>query len=51
MTLLAALIMASPLRHPGLPPHQADEAFGFVPPERVVVDPPEPVAAERPAGA
>ncbi len=51
MTLGAALIMASPLLHPGLPPHQADEAFGFVPPQRVVVDPPEPVAAERPAGA
>jgi hypothetical protein len=43
MTLAAALIMASPLLHPGLPPHQADEAFGFAPPR--------PVAAERTAGA
>jgi hypothetical protein len=43
MTVAAALIMASPLLHPGLPPHLADEAFGFMPPERVV--------AERAAGA
>ena len=35
-TLLAALIMAGALRHPGLPPHQADEAFGFGPAERSV---------------
>jgi MFS family permease len=32
-TLLAAFIMASALRHPGLPPHQADQAFGFGPAE------------------
>jgi MFS family permease len=38
MTVLAALIMASPMRHPGLPPHQADEAFEFGPVEKVSVD-------------
>ena len=32
-TLLAALIMAGPLRHPGLPPHQADLAFEYRIPE------------------
>ena len=32
-TLLAAFIMASALRHPGLPPHQADQAFVFGPAE------------------
>jgi MFS family permease len=32
-TLLAALIMAGPMRHPGLPPHQADLAFEFRIPE------------------
>lgn len=37
-TLIAALIMAGALRHPGLPPHQADEAFEFGPVERVTVD-------------
>lgn len=38
MTVAAALIMAGALRHPGPPPHQADEAFGFVPVERAVAD-------------
>ncbi|HEV2951852.1 MAG TPA: MFS transporter, partial [Actinomycetota bacterium] len=38
MTVLAALIMASPMRHPGLPPHQADEAFEFGPVEKVSAD-------------
>ncbi len=38
MTVAAALIMAGALRHPGPPPHQADQAFGFVPVERVVAD-------------
>jgi MFS family permease len=38
MTVVAALIMAGALRHPGPPPHQADQAFGFVPVERVVAD-------------
>ena len=38
MTVAAALIMAGALRHPGPPPHQADQAFGFAPAERVVVD-------------
>jgi MFS family permease len=38
MTLIAALIMASALRHPGLPPHQADLAFEFGPAERVGAD-------------
>jgi MFS family permease len=37
-TVLAAFIMASALRHPGLPPHQADQAFGFGPAERLPVD-------------
>jgi MFS family permease len=37
-TLIAALIMAGPMRHPGLPPHQADQAFEFVPAEPLVVD-------------
>jgi hypothetical protein len=32
-TLLAALIMAGPMRHPGLPPHQADLAFEYRIPE------------------
>ena len=38
MTVVAALIMAGALRHPGPPPHQADQAFGFGPAERVVAD-------------
>ncbi len=38
MTVLAALIMAGALRHPGLPPHQADQAFGFGPAERVAAN-------------
>lgn len=38
MTVAAALIMAGALRHPGPPPHQADQAFGFAPAERVVAD-------------
>ncbi len=38
MTLLAALLMADALRHPGLPPHQADQAFGFGPAERLPFD-------------
>jgi MFS family permease len=29
MTLLAALIMYSPMRFPGVPPHQADRSLGF----------------------
>jgi MFS family permease len=37
-TLIAALIMAGPMRHPGMPPHQADRAFEFVPAEPLVVD-------------
>jgi MFS family permease len=37
-TLIAALIMAGPMRHPGLPPHQADQAFEFSPAEPLVVD-------------
>jgi MFS family permease len=40
-TLLGGLIMAGPLRHPGLPPHQADQAFEF--------GPVEPVGADRAA--
>jgi MFS family permease len=39
-TLIAALIMAGPMRHPGMPPHQADQAFEFVPAEPLVVDGP-----------
>jgi len=38
LTVIAALIMTSALRHPGLPPHQADQAFEFVPAEPLVVD-------------
>jgi MFS family permease len=38
MTVAAALIMTGPLLHPGLPPHQADEAFLFGPIERVAAD-------------
>jgi MFS family permease len=38
MTVLAGLIMAGALRHPGLPPHQADQAFGFGPAARVAAD-------------
>jgi len=38
MTVAAGLIMAGALRHPGPPPHQADQAFGFAPAERVVAD-------------
>jgi len=38
MTVAAALIMAGALRHPGPPPHQADQAFGFAPAEHVVAD-------------
>jgi MFS family permease len=38
LTVVAALIMAGPLRNPGLPPHQADKAFEFGPAERVAVD-------------
>jgi MFS family permease len=34
-TVLAAFIMAGALRHPGLPPHQADKAFGFEPAEHL----------------
>ena len=37
-TLIAALIMAGPMRHPGMPPHQADQAFEFGPAEPLVVD-------------
>lgn len=37
-TVLAAFIMAGALRHPGLPPHQADKAFEFGPAERVTVE-------------
>ena len=38
LTVIAALIMTSALRHPGLPPHQADLAFEFAPAEPVAVD-------------
>ncbi len=38
MTVAAALIMAGALRHPGPPPHRADQAFGFAPAERVIAD-------------
>lgn len=39
MTVVAALIMAGPLRHPGLPAHLADKAFDFGSPgERAVPD-------------
>lgn len=38
MTVIAALIMTSALRHPGLPPHLADHAFEFAPAEPVAVD-------------
>jgi MFS family permease len=38
LTVIAALIMTSALRHPGLPPHQADLAFEFAPVEPVAVD-------------
>jgi MFS family permease len=38
MTLVAAAIMAGPLLYPGLPRHQADEAFLFGPAERAVPD-------------
>lgn len=38
MTVAAALIMAGALRHPGPPPHQADQAFGFAPTGHVVAD-------------
>jgi MFS family permease len=34
-TLLGALIMASPMRHPGLPPHQADQLFEYPTAEQV----------------
>ena len=37
-TLAAALIVLGPMRHPGLPPHQADQAFEFGPVERVPAD-------------
>lgn len=43
LTVIAALIMTSALRHPGLPPHQADLAFEF--------GPAEAVAAERTAAS
>jgi MFS family permease len=33
-TLIAAAIMAGPMRNPGLPPHQAERALGFEPVER-----------------
>ena len=36
-TLIAALIMAGPMRHPGLPPHQADLAFEFGPVEPIII--------------
>ena len=35
MTLIGGLVMWSPLRHPGLPPHQVDLSFGFEPAPRV----------------
>jgi MFS family permease len=38
LTVIAGLIMTSALRHPGLPPHQADRAFEFAPVEPVAVD-------------
>jgi MFS family permease len=38
MTVVAGLVMAGALRHPGLPPHQADRAFEFELPERVAAD-------------
>jgi MFS family permease len=37
-TVIAALIVLGPMRHPGLPPHQADMAFEFGPAERVIVE-------------
>jgi MFS family permease len=37
-TLIAALIMSGPMRHPGMPPHQADQALEFVRAEPLVVD-------------
>jgi len=37
-TVVAAAIMAGPLRHPGLPPHLADRAFDFGTVERVAVE-------------
>jgi MFS family permease len=40
MTVIAGLIMAGALRNPGLPPHQADQAFVFGPVERVAADRP-----------
>ena len=38
LTVMAGLIMTSALRHPGLPPHQADRAFEFARVEPVAVD-------------
>jgi MFS family permease len=38
LTVIAALIMTSALRHPGLPPHQADLAFEFGPAEAVAAE-------------
>ena len=40
LTVIAALIMTRSLRHPGLPPHQADLAFEFAPVEPVSLDQP-----------
>lgn len=38
MTLVAALIMAGPMRNPGVPPHMADQTMGFGVPDRLPAD-------------
>jgi MFS family permease len=48
-TLLAALIVFRPLRHPGLPPHQADEAFEHPAPSAARRPTPRPEAPSAPA--
>jgi MFS family permease len=49
-TLVAAAVMAGPMRNPGLPPHQIDPSFGFLPPERVSSDGNWRLRADGPAG-
>jgi MFS family permease len=50
MTVVAALIMAGPLWHPGLPPHQIDPSYGFLPPGRGSSDGNGRLGADRPTG-
>lgn len=49
-TLVAAAVMLGPMRNPGLPPHQIDPSYGFLPPGRGSSDGDGRLGTDRPTG-